>query len=60
MGDGVRTRRILIPALVLIVTLGALTSSGALSAVRSVDALLIFVAGVSAGVLLVGLFASRR
>jgi hypothetical protein len=51
--------KILIPAIVLILALGTLTRSSALSGIRSVDALMVFVAG-GAGVLLTGLLAARR
>lgn len=59
MADNGR-RAIVVPIVVCVLALGALARSNALDTVRTVDALLIFVAGVAAGVAFVRLLATRR
>lgn len=53
-------RGVIIPVLVCILALGALTRSDALATVRAVDALLLFVAGVAAGFALVAILPIRK
>jgi hypothetical protein len=58
--DSSDRRPIIIPVIVCILALGALTRSNALATVRAVDALLIFVAGASAGVALARVLPTRK
>jgi hypothetical protein len=54
-------RRALVVSVVIFVTaLGRLTTTGALTNIRSVDALLLFAVGMSAGVVFVQLLQMRK
>ena len=52
-------RAVVVPIVICVLALGALTRSNALDSIRAVDAVLIFVAGVSAGVAFVRVLGTR-
>ena len=58
--DKGRRRAVAVSVLVCSMALGVLTQSPALATVRLVDALLLFVAGVSVGVALVQVLVTRK
>jgi hypothetical protein len=58
--DKGRRRAVVVSVLICILALGVLLRSHAFATVRLVDALLLFVAGMSAGVALVQLLVTRR
>ncbi len=58
--DKGKRRAVSVSVLICILALGVLTRSNAFATVRAVDALLLFVAGVSVGVALVQVLVTRK
>ena len=55
-----KRRRFVIPLIVSVLVLGALSRSSGLASIRAVDAILLFAAGLSVGVALGSFVASRE
>lgn len=60
MMDPRRRKRVVVPVVAFTIAMGALARSKGLGAVRTVDALLLFAAGMAAGVLLTALLSARE